>query len=138
MLDRAFGLRRLRPGFAHSEGLDRAFALGWPHLHVVGPDPLGDALPSRGGRWIWSAEEALDRVRPKLVSAGLAKEGSLVDHALALAFARHVVPFGLVPGFAETDFFLLEGLVGSEVLAEAMISALETTAPATPSSVAGT
>jgi hypothetical protein len=86
---------------------------------------MAEALPSGGGRWIWSADEALDVVRPKLVSAGLAKEGSVVDHVLALAFARHVVPFGWVPGFVDNDFFLLEGLVGADVLAEAMISVLE-------------
>lgn len=125
MPDDAFGARSLRRGFTRSEALDRAFALGWPHLRVVGDDPLADALPKGGTRWCYSVAEGLAEVRPKLAAAGLTKAESGLASADALAFARHVVSFGCLRGFDETHFFLLEGVVGAEVLAEAMVVAVE-------------
>src|SRR5262245_30904109 len=87
------GLRKLRPGFARTPALDRAFALGWPETYFVG-DAAGIPVEAAGRRWIWTREDAEARVRARLAAADLrAGEGAL-GRETALRFARHVIPFG--------------------------------------------
>ncbi|MCE9578569.1 MAG: hypothetical protein K8W52_35915 [Deltaproteobacteria bacterium] len=114
-----YGLRFLRPGFAITEGLDRAFALGWPHLVVLDDDPLATALPA--GPWRITRAAAIARVAPVLATA----DTSLEAPSSALALVRHAVPFGVPRGFDDGALFALEALIGAENLAAAMIGGLE-------------
>jgi hypothetical protein len=104
-----FGLRQLRPGFAKSTELDRAFALGFPERL--------SAPPSDGGA----------RLRAKLVAAEVRTNGDRIDRDVVLAFARRIIPFGWAGTFddVERDVFELEALAGGEVVCDAMIAALE-------------
>jgi hypothetical protein len=102
--------------------MDRAFALGWPHVRVVGDEPLFAGLPE-APRVRFSRDEALAAVRPALEAARVA--AGAPGAAEALAFGRHLIAFGRPRGLGEAEFFLLEGLIGAEVLAVAMVSALE-------------
>lgn len=97
------GLSDLRPGFAVSPVMDRAFALGWPEMYAIG-DGGGIPIEAGGRRWVWTREDAEARV-PEHDPLKVAREA-------------------LIRGVA-TDVLLLECIAGSEALAGAMITALE-------------
>jgi hypothetical protein len=124
------GLRKFRAGFTRTPALDRAFALGWPVLCVIG-EANGVPEAAEGRRWVWTKADAEARVRAKLVAANVRLGEGPLDREVALGFARQVIPFGWKATLEDTatDLFLLEGLVGPGVLADAMIAALEEISP---------
>ncbi len=126
----ALGLRDLRKGFATTEALDRAFALGWPEVRRVG-DAAGIPTEIAGLRFVWTDEDARVRLRASFERARLPIEDATFGARTALAFARHVIHSGWAGTFddLETDVFLLEALAGPPVLAHAMTSALEEISP---------
>lgn len=157
----AAGLASLKPGACFSPADDRLFALGWPHVRFVvrglraEADPAGAAArlvhaPRLPFSWTWSRAVAERFVRvvgaPSVFELGLlerslrpeALEGlwtedpvTAVDAAALVSNRMAGEAHGLAEGVLPTFVLLLEALVGTEAVAQAIVDVLEAMPPTT-------
>lgn len=127
-------LAHCRHGFTRSPELDKAFALGWPEIRWVTAASEKEIAASIHGqlRLVYSRPTAYLRIKQLFDNASIriSAENQLalnIDRSEALQWFRHVIAFGVNGSFDEvqTDLYLLEALVGSDIVADVMISAIE-------------
>ncbi|MCB9758476.1 MAG: hypothetical protein H6739_01415 [Alphaproteobacteria bacterium] len=149
------GLRYLKEGFCFTPEQDRQFALGWPHVRRLDPDHPDDNDPQASAmryldqldftsRMVWGYRTAMGLARawgqPAIFDLAPAVRGLRIEaeeaiwnarplqaeEARALLRTRMTAPVGGIGERTPRTFvLLLEALVGSEPIADAMTSILE-------------